>query len=190
VAAGFVLNVAFYSASSFVPLVLTRVRGTSITAAGIAVTAATIAWSVGVWINTQLVNRYPRGRLIAASAIVLALGIAGFGSALTGAPLAGSYVAWVLAGLGMGIAFNTLTLNTMALAARGAEGAALAGRNLSSNLGTAVGTGVGGAALALSTGLSLGLRPGLTFVYTLAGASAIATAALSGRASPPEVRPG
>jgi len=190
VAAGFLLNVAFYSASSFVPLVLTRVQGTSITAAGIAVTGATIAWSVGVWINTQLVNRYPRARLIAASALLLALGIAGFGSALFGAPLAGLYVAWVLAGLGMGIAFNTFTLNAMALAPRGGEGAALAGRNLSSNLGTAVGTGVGGAAVALSTGLSLGLRPGLTFVYALAGASAVATAALSGRASPPEVRPG
>jgi MFS family permease len=184
VAAGFLLNVAFYSASSFVPLALTRVRGTSIAEAGLAVSAATVAWTVGVWTNTQLVGRVPRGRLIATAALVLAAGIAGFGAALYGFPLPLAYAAWVLAGFGMGIAFNTFTLNAMALAPKGEEGRALAGRNLSANLGTAAGTGIGGAALGLSTGAQLGLRPGLTFIYALAGASAVATASLAGRASP------
>jgi MFS family permease len=187
VAAGFLLNVAFYAASSFVPLVLTRVRGTSIAEAGLAISAATVAWTVGVWTNTQLVGRFPRGRLIAGAALVLAAGVAGFGAALFGFPLPLAYAAWVLAGFGMGIAFNTLTLNAMALAPTGEEGRALAGRNLSANLGTAAGTGIGGAALALSTGAQAGLRPGLTFIYALAGVSAVATAALAGRASPPGV---
>lgn len=184
VAAGFLLNVAFYSASSFVPLLLTHLRGASIAAAGIAVSAVTISWTVGVWINTQLVDRFPRRRLIAGAALLLASGTAGFAAALYGLPLPLSYAAWTLAGLGMGIAFNTFTLNAMALAPRGGEGGALAARNLSANLGTAVGTGVGGAALALSNAAMLGLRPGLTFIYTVSVGSAIATATLSRRSSP------
>jgi MFS family permease len=184
VAAGFLLNVAFYSAASFVPLVLTHVRGTSITAAGVAVSAATVAWSVGVWINIKLLDRFARRHLIAGASLLLAAGIAGFMTALYGAPLPLAYAAWVLAGLGMGIAFNTFTLNAMALAPSGQEGTAMGGRNLSANLGTAAGTGVGGAALALSTGAQLGLRPGLAFIYALAAASAVATATLAGRSSP------
>ncbi|MDQ6773948.1 MAG: MFS transporter [Candidatus Dormibacteraeota bacterium] len=183
VAAGFLLNIAFYGAASFVPLLLTRIRGTSITEAGIAVTAGTVAWTAGVWLNTQLVNRYRRDRLVAASAALLAVGIGGFATTMYGAPLPAAYVAWLLAGAGMGIAFNVFTLNTMALAASGGEGAALASRNLSANLGTAVGTGVGGAAIALSESLRLGLRPGLAFVYAAAAFCAVGAAMLAGRST-------
>src|SRR5262249_56555671 len=132
------------------PLLLTPLRGGSIAAAGIAVSAVTISWTVGVWINTQLVDRFPRRRLTAGAALLLASGTAGFASALYGVPLPLSYAAWTLAGLGMGIAFNTFTLNAMALAPQGGEGGALAGRNLSANLGNAACTRGRGAGPALS----------------------------------------
>jgi len=184
VAASFFLNVAFYAASSFVPLVLVGVRGVPVVAAGFALASATLAWTVGVWLNTQLVDRYARGLLIAGFAVLLALCIAGFATAIYGAPVPLAYVAWTAAGLGMGICFNTLTLNAMAAAASGGEGFALAGRNLTANLGTAFGTGVGGAAVAASQAASLGLRPGLAATFGLAAVAALITAALAGRSAP------
>ncbi|MFI5283813.1 MAG: MFS transporter, partial [Candidatus Dormibacterales bacterium] len=157
VAASFFLNLGFYAAASFVPLVLVGVRGTSVFAAGLGIMASTVAWTVGVWLNTQLVDRYPRGLLVAGFAMLLAASSVGFATAIYGAPLLFAYLTLPFAGLSMGICFNTLTLNAMAAASRGAEGFALAGRNLTANLGTAVGTGVGGAALAASQAAALGL---------------------------------
>jgi MFS family permease len=183
VAAGFLLNFAFYGAATFVPLVLTGVRGTSLTKVGIVVSAGTISWSLAVWLNTQLVDRYPRWRLIAGAGVLLAIGILGFGATIVGLPLAIAYAAWIAAGMGMGIAFNTFTLNVMLFARKGAEGAALAARNLSGSLGTAMGSGVGGAALAVSTAANAGIRPGLGLIYLLAAAAAAGTAALAGRSS-------
>jgi MFS family permease len=184
VAAGYLLNVAFYSASSFVPLVLTHVRGTSVAAAGLAVSGGAVAWTVGVWVNTQLVDRLPRSRLVAAAALLLGVGVAGFAASLFGAPLALCYGGWLAAGFGMGITFNTFSLNAMALAPRGGEATAMGARNLSANLGTATGTGIGGAAIAVSSAAGVGLRPGLIFVYGLALVGACLTATLSRPASP------
>jgi predicted MFS family arabinose efflux permease len=184
VAAAFFLNTAFYAASAFVPLLLTRLRDVPVTAAGVAVSAGTIAWSAGVWLNTLMVDRFRRSLLLLASALLLALGTALFATALTGAPLPLAYGGWILAGFGMGICFNTFTLNAMVMAPRGGEGAALGGRNLTGSLGTAMGTGVGGAAVAFSSNLQLGLPPALAFVYGMSVLSALATAALARRSSP------
>jgi len=89
-------------------------------------------------------------------------------------------VIWPLAGLAMGIAFNTLTLGAMDVAATGREGFAMSGRNLAANLGTAVGTGVAGAIVALAQERSQGLNAGLFVTYLLA-ALAILVASLIGR---------
>ena len=184
VAAAFFLNTAFYAASAFVPLLLVRLMDVSIAAAGAAVSAGTIAWSAGVWLNTLLVDRYRRSLLLIGSALLLALGTAIFASALAGTPLPLAYCGWILAGFGMGICFNTFTLSAMVMAPKGGEGAALSGRNLTGSLGTAMGTGVGGAAVAASSSLQVGLRPALAFVYGMSILSALATAALARRSSP------
>lgn len=184
VAAAFFLNTAFYSASAFVPLLLIRLREVPLTWAGVAVTAGTIAWSAGVWLNTLLVDRLRHSLLLLGSAMLLALGTGLFASALAGSPLALAFGGWALAGLGMGICFNTSTLNTMAMAPSGGEGAALGGRNLSGSLGTAMGTGVGGAVVAASSSVHFGLRPALTFVYGMSMLSALAVAGLARRSSP------
>ncbi|HEY2597589.1 MAG TPA: MFS transporter [Candidatus Dormibacteraeota bacterium] len=183
ITAGFFLNFGIYTAFSFVALVLTGLRGVSLGVAAIGVSAAILTWTMGVWINTVLVSRVAGNVLIASAAALLAAGIVGFGTAIYDAPLAVPFIAWALAGVGMGIAFNTLTLKTMSAASAGSEGMALASRNLMGSLGTALGTGIGGAIVAASQALHLGLRPGLAAIYGLAAASAIATAALAMRAA-------
>jgi predicted MFS family arabinose efflux permease len=184
VAASFFLSFAFYAASSFVPLVLVGVRSVSVIGAGVALAASTLAWTLGVSLNTALVDRYPRARLIAGSAALLAAGTIGFATAIYGAPLLIAFVAWPVAGLGMGICFNTLTLNAMAAARVGGEGVALGARNLTGSLGTAVGTGVGGAAVAAGQAAHVGLSPGLAATYALAAAAALTTGALAWRTTP------
>jgi MFS family permease len=183
VASSFFLSAGFYAASSFVPLILVGVRSVSITVAGLAVSAGTLSWTLGVWLNTLLVDRIPRSVLIASSTTLMAAGIVGLASAIYGAPLLVAYATWPLAGIGMGVAFNTLTLNTMSAAPIGREGAALASRNLTGNLGIAIGTGIGGAAVAGAEAAHLGLRSGLAFTYAFAVVSALITAALAHRAA-------
>jgi MFS family permease len=180
VASGFFLNFGFYAAASFVPLTLVSVRGLSLVAAGVVVAVNSITWSLGVFINTRLVDRYRRPILVAASTMALAACCAMFASALVGAPLLIAFLTWPLAGLSMGIAFNTLTLGAMDIASAGREGFAMSGRNLAANLGTAVGTGVAGAIVALAQERSQGIRAGLLVTYGLA-ALAIFVASLIGR---------
>lgn len=181
VAGGFLLNFAFYATTSFVPLMLTGLRGLTITQAGIAVTVGTVSWTGAVLLNTRLVDRVDRGRLVAAACALLAAGIGGVILVAIGAPVPLIFPSSILLGAGMGAAFNTFSLNVMALARAGAEGAAMASRNLSSSLGTAIGTGIGGALVAASLGTGGGLRPGLLAAFGLAAASALGTAALAGR---------
>ena len=47
------LNLAFFGVDAFVPLGLVEVRGTSVPFAGFALTAATITWSTGSWIQAR-----------------------------------------------------------------------------------------------------------------------------------------
>lgn len=139
------LSLAFFGVDAFVPLALTAVRGQTATAAGLALTAATMTWTTGSWIQAQLALRTSRRRLV-----VIGLALIGAGIALIGAtllpwvpPLMGT-VAWGLAGLGMGLAFSTLSLVMLETAPSGQEGAASAALQLANVLGIALGTGFGG----------------------------------------------
>ena len=183
VAASFFLNFSYYAAASFIALALVGVRATTVFVAGVAITANTIAWTVGVWANTILLDRFSRRTLITVSAAGLGLSVGAFASSLYVGPLWIAFVTWTIGGFCMGIAFNTLTLNTMDAAATRAAGQALAGRNLSANLGTAVGTGIAGSAVALTQTAGFGLTAGLLVAYAMAAAAGLVTAALGTRAS-------
>jgi MFS family permease len=63
-------------------------------------------------------------------------------------PAGAGVLAWGIAGLGIGLAYATLTLVILETAPVGQEGAATAGMQLANALGVALGTGVGGALIA------------------------------------------
>src|SRR5207237_4800817 len=48
---------AFFGAEAFLPLMLTSVRGQSTTIAGLALTAATLTWPAGAWVQARLATR-------------------------------------------------------------------------------------------------------------------------------------
>jgi len=161
VAALALLSIAFFGAEAFVPLAVASLRGAGTLAGGMALTAAALTWAVGSWIQARLAARGVRARMVAAGFALVLAGIA----LETAVPLAAvpiwlAPLAWAIAGLGMGLAYSTITLQIIETAPAGAEGAASAAVQLASSLGTAVGTGLAGGIVTLATQAG-GLAPGI-----------------------------
>ncbi|MCA9877029.1 MAG: hypothetical protein KC442_04595, partial [Thermomicrobiales bacterium] len=153
---------------AFLPLALVDVRGQSIAFAGLALTAGTIAWSSGSWIQARVSMRVPRrtmewiGLTLLSAAIVITSSIL-----LPQVPVAVGIAGWGLAGLGMGFAYITLNLTMLELAEPGQEGNASSSMQLTSVLGSGLGTGVGGALVALGHAQGNPVQQGLTLHYGL-----------------------
>jgi MFS family permease len=143
------LNLAFFGVDAFVPLGLTEARGQSATMAGLALTAATLTWTAGSWLQARLAPSEGRRQLTSAGLLVLAAGCAGGAiMVLPSAPIVIAPLAWGIAGLGMGIAYSTLSLVVLEDAVPGEEGSATAALQLMNVLGSALGAGIGGAIIA------------------------------------------
>jgi MFS family permease len=144
------LNLAFFGVDAFVPLSLVDVRGTSVAYAGLALTAATITWTAGAWIQARTASRVSRramawlGLTILAASFVLTAAVL-----IPQTPLPVALFGWGVAGLGMGIAYTTLGLSMLELAEPGQEGDASASLQLASVLGSGLGAGIGGALIGL-----------------------------------------
>jgi MFS family permease len=144
------LNLAFFGVDVFVPLALVEVRGTTVAFAGLALTAATVAWSAGSWVQARTTNRFTR-RVMARVGIIflIAAFLLTIGVLFPIVPLPVGVVGWGVAGLGMGLAYTTLSLSMLELAEPGQEGDASASLQLASVLGSGFGAGIGGALIAL-----------------------------------------
>jgi len=169
------LSAAFFGAEAFVPLSLTEVRQRSVAFAGIALTAATVSWTTGAWLQARLAPRRSRRALVAVGLVLLAVGIAGTGGVLAPSlPAEVAPVAWAVAGLGIGLAYSTTALVVLECAPPGEEGSASSAMQLANVVGTAIGTGVGGAVLARvsarggSTAAAIALTDALAFLAACA----------------------
>jgi len=193
IAAMGLVSIAFLGTETFFPLLVTEVHHRSSTLAGLALSAATFTWTAGAWVQARLAPHRSRRGLVAAGALVLALGLAGLVLPLVdAAPLWAGVVAWALAGLGMGIAHATISLVVLAEAAAGREGAASASMQLASVLGVALGAGAGGAAIAMATARGWGPRIGFGIGLAITGSAALlavgAAARLPARRAPGPAR--
>jgi MFS family permease len=172
------LTFAFFGADAFVTLAITTVRHQSTTYAGVAVTAATLSWTVGAWIQNHLSASWQGRRLVRAGLALILTGIAGMALVLSDdVPVATAIAAWTVAGLGMGIAYAPLSLMMLRVAPPGREGWASASLNLSDVLGIAIGVGLGGAAVAIASSLTTGVA----IAFALASGSAISGLVISRR---------
>lgn len=142
------LNIVFVGIDAFLALSLVDVRGRSIAFAGIAFTAATITWTIGSWLQARFSDRASRRVLIRIGLMILLVGGAVVTSVLLpGVPVVNGIIGWGIAGLGIGLAYSTLSLVVLENAAPGQEGEASASLQLASVLGSGVGAGVGGAVI-------------------------------------------
>ncbi len=162
------MTFAFFGTDAFVSLTLTEQRHASVTLAGIALTAATICWTAGAWIQARGVARRGPRAMVRIGSAVIALGIAGMiVTARFPVPIAFAVLAWAIGGLGMGLGYAPLSLIVLGEAEPGKEGAATASLQLSDTLGVALGTGASGAIVAAGAALHWSGATALTIAFSI-----------------------
>jgi hypothetical protein len=177
-----ILTFAFFTPDIFVPLTVTTIRGESVVLSGLALTAGTLAWTTGAWIQERTVFLVGAARLVRDGFLVLALGIAGMVLVLTGGPPAWLCIpAWGIAGLGIGMAYSSISLTVLRHAPVGSEGAAASSMQLADILGNALGTGIGAVAVAAAVASLGSAVVGVAIADGLACALAIAGVFLASR---------
>lgn len=182
------LNLALFGTDAFVPLALVDVRGASVAFAGIALTAGTLTWTSGSWIQARTESRVSRRTMERIGLSILAIGIAITATILSpGVPVVVGPIAWGIAGLGMGIAYITLNLTMLELAPAGKEGSVSSSMQLTSVLGSALGTGLGGALIGLMQARGGALERSLLLHFSLM-LGAVALAFVTSRGLPTRKR--
>ncbi|MFL5641885.1 MAG: MFS transporter [Chloroflexota bacterium] len=180
-----ILTCAFFGVDAFVALTLVGWRGVSATEAGIALTAATIAWTGGAWIQARGAGRWPTHRFVQAGFAVVLIGLAGMLLALN------PEVTWLvavpafgIAGLGMGLAYSPLALIVLRESAVATQGASTSALSLTDSVGTALGTGITGAIVAASVRANGEPAAGLAVGFAVAIAIGLVGLGLTRRLRP------
>jgi len=173
---------AFFGVEAFLPLALTLVRGESMVVAGFALTAGTLAWTTGAWIQERMVSRVDRVALVRTGLAMVAVSIVGAASVLVvPAPGVVAIVSWALAGLGIGVSYSTTTLIVFETTPDGDEGNAASALQLVNVLGVAFGTGLGGAVLAVATGAGSSQAAAIAWIDAIMFVTALIGFAAAGR---------
>jgi MFS family permease len=164
---------AFFGAEAFVPLMLVEQRQLSLLVAGSTLTVGAVGWSFGAWLQSLRRLSLRRDRVITMGAACVLVGVGLVALVAWRQWWVGVVaVAWVFAGVGMGLATSSTSLATMTLSHAGEQG-----RNASSlQFGEAFGggffLGVGGtifAAVRPSGNLTLTFGCVLTAMTVVAG---------------------
>ena len=173
---------AFFAVDAYVSLLLVDWRGLSLAQAGIALTAATVSWTAGSWIQAQGSDRWPPWQFVRVGLLVVAIGIAAFAVVLSPAvPVWLAVPTFAITGFGMGLSYSPLSLIVLSDAAPGEQGSASSALSLTDVVGTALGTGVTGAIVAAAVRSTGGPAPGLAIGFAVACAVALLGFGLSGR---------
>ena len=147
----------FFGADAFLAPALAEQRHLSAVEVGLALTPATITWTIGAWVQARTTHRYTRRTMATAGVVLLAIGVVLTGAAVlvSAVPAWVAAAVWGVGGLGMGLSYSPTNLVVLTDAPEGTEGSATASVQLTDGLGTALGTGVGGTvvAAAASTGM-------------------------------------
>jgi MFS family permease len=179
------LTFMFFGFDVFVALVLVTWRGRSLTESGITLTATTVLWTAGSWVQARNTTRWSTYRFVQAGFATALVGLAGFTlvlrqdvSWLVGIPTFG------LAGFGMGLGYSPLALIVLREASVETQGAASSALSLTDSVGTALGTGVAGAIVAASIRTNGEPVPGLAIAFAVSIAVGIGGLLLTGRLRP------
>jgi MFS family permease len=184
-----VLTFMFFAADAYVPLALQDWRGLSASIAGIALTAATLSWTGGAWLQARWIARLGPRRFVMTGFLTVGLGVLAFAAVLSPAvPIVVGIVAWAIAGLGMGLSYSPLSIIVLSESEPSAQGAASAGLQLSDVLGTAFGAGIGGAIIAAGHRLGLEGWIGLAGTFALSIVAAAIGSLLASRLPDARVR--
>ena len=166
------LTCCFFAGDAYVPYAVVTVRHAPTTLAALALTASTLTWTAGSWVQARYIARWGPRRLVRPGECLIAAGLGAMClMLLPSVPPALAVAAWALAGAGIGTAYSPLSVTTLDLAAAGEEGRATSALQLCDVLGQAIGTGVAGAIVAATA--RLGHRPGVALAFSFAIAVAL-----------------
>ncbi len=151
------LAMCFFGVEGFLPLATTELLGWTILEAGLLLSAAGVAWTLGSVAEARFAGRADgRGALLGSAIVVV-----GVAAEILAVQWNGSmpwhFGFWSLAALGMGLGYNVANSAAMARTEPGREGLTSSALGISDSLGIAVATGVGGVLLALGEVFSLPL---------------------------------
>jgi MFS family permease len=177
------LTCCFFAGDAYVPYAIVTVRHAPTVLAALALTASTLTWTAGSWVQARYIARYGPRRLVRAGECVVAAGLAVMCAVLLpSVPPALAIVAWALAGGGIGTAYAPLSVTALDRAAPGEEGRATSALQLCDVLGQALGTGVAGAIVAVAA-TGIGHGPGVALAFSFAIAVAL-VGVIAGRRLP------
>lgn len=179
-----IITFAFFGVDAYIALLLVEWRGLSATQAGLTLTAATLTWTSGSWIQARLAPRFPPERFVQAGIAALIVGLGSFLLLLLPeVPIWLSAPTIGIAGLGMGLAYSPLALIVLREAHGAEQGRASSALSLTDSLGTALGIGITGAAVAASVRATQtpvsGLAVGFAVAVGVAGLGLIVSTRLS-----------
>ena len=170
------LTFAFLGADAFVTLALTEVRGMSLLFAGATLSATAFTWTAGSWTAARLVVRIGARPLVVTGMGCVTCGILLMAVTVsTSIPVAVAPVAWMIGGLGIGLAYAPLAQVVLSGAPEDQLGECTSALQLCDTLGFAFGTGLAGALVALADRQHLALggssvEAGLALVWALTAA--------------------
>jgi MFS family permease len=182
------LTCCFFAGDAYVPYAIVTVRHAPTTLAALALTASTLTWTAGSWIQARCIARYGPRRLVRPGECLVIIGIGVMCVVLLpSVPPALAIAAWALAGLGIGTAYSPLSVTTLDRAVPGEDGRATSALQLCDVLGQAIGTGVAGTIVA--AGSRIGHGPGVALAFSFAIAVAF-TAVIVGARLPKQLAAG
>ena len=180
------LTFAFFGAQAYVPLAFQGWRGLSASLTGIGLTAATLAWTGGAWVQARSIARLGAPRFVRLGFAAVVVGTIGTAAVLLPEmPIALAIGSMIVAAGGMGFAYAPLSLIVLKEAPPGEEGTATSGLQLSDTLGLALGTGVAGAMVAWAARLGAPSWVGLAGAFAAATVMGLLGLAASGRVAIP-----
>ncbi|MDI2131400.1 MFS transporter [Yinghuangia seranimata] len=143
-----VLAGAFFATESFVPLMLVNEHGFSLTKAGVTLTTGALSWATGSWLQGRT-SAARRPYLVTVGFVLVACGIGG--ATLAVVPGVTPYIvmpAWLVGGLGMGLAMSAVGTLTLELSAPEEAGGNSSALQVCDALGNIVLTSLGAALFA------------------------------------------
>jgi MFS family permease len=177
------LTCCFFAGDAYVPYAIVTVRHAPTALAALALTASTLTWTAGSWVQARCIARYGPRRLVRPGECLVTVGLGLMCVVLLpSVPPALGILAWGIAGGGIGTAYAPLTVTTLNRAAPGEEGRATSALQLCDVLGQALGTGVAGSIVAAGAA-GIGHRPGVALAFSF-GISVALTAIIVGARLP------
>ena len=183
-----VLTCTFFGVDAYVTLALEDARGLSAIAAGVVLTAATLAWTAGSWTQARNSERWATRHFVRVGFLVVVAGLALYSLTLhPDVPVWLAVPTFAIAGYGMGLAYAPLALIVLREAPVESQGTASSALSLMDTLGTAIGTGVSGAIVAAGLRSTGEVSVGLAFAFATSIAVGVGGFAISGRLRRPRV---